>query len=333
MKRILKLCCLALFACNFVFAQEEVPKVTQVKENLFAISSSLFGNVAFLVTADGVLVVDAGNLPSDGNKILQIIKGKTDKPVKYLVLSHFHGDHVNGMQSFPRDVITIGQKNMINNFQGIRAEGLKRSIEKSYPDKIEKSIKRITELKANNSPDLAQEEKKLTVLQAELAEFKTIKIIDPAKTFDKDTTLTLGSDTIDIIFSGAAHTTDNSVIYFCNQRAVHTGDLVFEKTHPYIAWQEGTNTKNWLDFLHTMINDWQIDKVIPGHGTVADKELLVNMAEYLTDLRAEVGSAIKKGETLDEMKKSITMPQCKEFKRPYGLVQNIESIYHEMGGK
>ena len=82
-----------------------------------------------------------------------------------------------------------------------------------------------------------------------------------------------------------------------------------------------------------MTKDWQIDKVIPGHGPITTKEGLIKMAEYLTDLRVEVETAMRKGENLDEMKKSITLPRYKDLKWQQMLGQNIESVYYELGGK
>ena len=120
MKRILYFSLLILFALSFTLAQNEGAQVTQVTDRLYVISG-LGGNVGFIITNEGVLVVDAGNSLSDAKTILQTIKEKTDKPIKYLVLTHYHGDHTNGMQAFPPEVISIGQKNIIANLP--RAQG------------------------------------------------------------------------------------------------------------------------------------------------------------------------------------------------------------------
>jgi uncharacterized protein YxjI len=83
-----------------------------------------------------------------------------------------------------------------------------------------------------------------------------------------------------------------------------------------------------------MVDTWQFDKIIPGHGGVtAPKENLIRLSEYLTDLRSEVNTAMKNGNTLEEMKKTIVFNKYSNFQLPQLVPINIESVYHELGGK
>ena len=117
-----------------------------------------------------------------------------------------------------------------------KAQSLKDAIEKRFPARIGEIKEKIANLKTRNSSEVEQEEKNLAVEQTQFEEMKAIKIVDPTQTFDKKYTITLGSDTIDLIYPGPGHTRCNSIVYFRNQKVVHTGDLLFEGSFPYIGW-------------------------------------------------------------------------------------------------
>lgn len=73
----------------------------------FYVVKNLGGNVAFLITDEGVVVVDTGDSFSAGQKIVKIIKSITDKPIKYIIMTHFHSDHVSGLPAFPERASVI----------------------------------------------------------------------------------------------------------------------------------------------------------------------------------------------------------------------------------
>jgi cyclase len=329
MKRILLLLIVMTGICA---AQKEQSQIVQLSSNLFEISG-LGGNVSFLVGPESVLVVDAGNSPSDGKEILRLIREKTDQPVKFLIITHYHPDHTNGMQAFPDGISIIGQKNLIANLHGRKEAGLKLAIEKQLPTAIEQLEKKIAELKMKKDSAVAQEEKSLSETKQRLEQVKQIKIIEPNITFEDKYSLVLGKDTVECIYPGPAHTMCNIVVYYKSQKILHTGDLFFNGSFPYIIWQDGINTKNWSEFLKQVSTSWNVDKIIPGHGPITQKKNMIRLSEYLYDLRAEVESSLKKGMSLDEMKKKITLEKYKDFAWPQLIAQNIESVYHEVGGK
>jgi cyclase len=201
------------------------------------------------------------------------------------------------------------------------------------PANIEKLEKKIAELKAKNDTAFQQEEKNLQKEKQRLEEMKQIKIIEPNITFNDKYTLILDKDTVDLMYPGPAHTTCNIVVYFRSQKVIHTGDVVFNGLFPYILWMDGSNTKNWAEFLRTIVETWKVEKIVPGHGgSTAPKENLIKLSEYLTDLRIEVDTAMKKGISLDDMKKNIVFKKYYDFQRQQLVPINIESVYHELGG-
>ena len=91
------------------------------------------GNVAFLVTDEGVLVVDSGTSPEAGRLVMAEIAKKTDKPVKYLVLTHYHGDHTFGLQAFPSSTVIIAQQNTADNIRHLNEPRIRGSWRKGCP--------------------------------------------------------------------------------------------------------------------------------------------------------------------------------------------------------
>ena len=109
-----------LFA--FTYAENDIVML-RVTPNIFMISS-YGGNVAFLVTEEGILVVDAGMFPYQGEEIVENIRQVSDKEIKYLVYTHYHIDHVLVAQSFPSSACIVSHVNT------------KNIIIKSFPQKV-----------------------------------------------------------------------------------------------------------------------------------------------------------------------------------------------------
>ncbi|NIM11864.1 MAG: MBL fold metallo-hydrolase [Candidatus Aminicenantes bacterium] len=316
-----------------VFAQEAKPKVTEVANNLYMITKLDYsGNVGFLVTEEGVLVVDSGGLPSMGKVIVEKVKEKTGKPIKYLVLTHYHGDHTYGIDGFPEGVTIIGQRNIVKNIKELNAGRSKDYIEKSFPGQIKKWQEKIKELKDKNDPEADKEEEALKRRLQYIKEYKTIKFNVPDVLFDQKKTLKLGGETIELIYPGNAHTRCNCMVYFSRLKSIHMGDLLFHNSFPYVDPKAGSNTRNWIDTLKKAAG-MNIETVIPGHGELASKKGLLPLARYLEDLRKQVKAAIKKGLTLEKIKETITFPAYKDFKLPELRVNNIDAVYHELTGK
>ena len=303
----------------------EEGSLVEVAPGLFAITEAGDnGNVAFLVTDEGVIVVDSGETPAAGRMILSRIRLKTDKPVQYIILTHYHGDHTWGLESFPESAVVIGQENLLRNMREITAEEMK-----GYPAFIEGLRKNIEKLKKEGSPDLKKEEERLAANLREYEPVKDARIVFPGITFDTKLTIHLGGQSVEVIYPGATHTSGSSVVLFPNQKSIHMGDMLFVGSHPYIDGRAGSNTANWLRFLKE-VQGWDVEKVIPGHGPLSGKDAIQKQALYLEDLRKEVGAAIAKGLPLEETQKAVTMEAYKDLKWSNLLDPNICAVYYEL---
>ncbi len=307
-------------------------KVVSISEKVYQISGlSGAGNVAFLVAGQGVLVVDSGASPTDGLLIVEKIRSVTDRPIRYVVLTHSHGDHVFGLQSFPPGTLIIAQQNLTKNMQRDDDE-IKEALA-SFPSRIDSVKQKIARLGKKKKNEKSQEEENLKKLESRYAFYRGLQLVRPQiMMLSGKMTISLGGEDVEIISPGPAHIDDNLIVYFPGQKVVHMGDMLFYRHHPYIDWQAGSNTATWIDALRD-VQTWPVEKVIPGHGPLAGKEALAEQIRYLSDLRDAVASGLKNNQTLEQMKRSIVLPAWKDLGFPNMLPYAIEAVYQELNKK
>jgi len=287
------------------------------------------GNVAFLVTEDGVLVVDSGALPVHGRTIVEKVRSVTDRPIRYVVLTHYHDDHTFGLQSFPAEALVIAAQNLPRN-QKRDQEAITAALER-LPAQIAELRASLQQMGAEASEARVQQEEKLKSREARLALFRELRLVPPGLLFDGRLTLRLGGETVEIVFPGPAHTDDNAWVYFAGQKVLHMGDMVFQRCHPYIDWRAGSNTANWIAQLK-VAEGLAVEKVIPGHGAVVGPEVLAEQARYLSELRVAVKGEIDKGTPLEEIKTSLPMGAYTSWGFDDMWPFAIEAVYRELGG-
>jgi cyclase len=311
--------------------KENGVKAVVLDENLYRIEGTQGGgNVAFLVTAKGVLVVDSGTSFEEGEKIVKAIRMITPQPIRYVVLTHYHGDHTIGLSVFPETALVIGQHMLARNIKENNIPRLQKYLESELPANIQKLQQDVEKLKKAQSPELAKIRSELKDARQELAAMKTMKTRLPDLTFGDALTITLGGETIKLIYPGPAHTNCNILVLFPRQKVVHMGDMFFHESLPYIDFKNGSNTANWIVQLKK-VQSWDVAAVIPGHGPLSDKQGLNKQIAYLTFLRQAVAGELQKGSGLEAMKTAIVLPA--EFKNwQYQIIfpSNIEAVYREM---
>ena len=305
-------------------------EVTKAADDLYFLTGVVC-NVAFLVTDEGVLVVDSGSAPSHGDAIIAAIGKLTDKPVRYLIFTHYHWDHVCGACRFPEGVTVVSHENLPENQKEFNEPRLKELIETEYPERIQEAEEKLESLKGAGEKELAETSKALEKAKTDFAETKQIEFVYPSRTYSDAMTITFGGHEVRLIYPGPAHTSGNTIVHFVDLKAVHMGDMLFYMRHPYIDWKAGSDTENWIASLE-MVAGWDIDVVMPGHGELTDKSGLTWKVGYLRDLRVEVGEAVKKGQSLEDTKQSVKMEKYSGIPWAYMLDAGVEAIYNELTG-
>ena len=259
---------LAAFAPAALDAADAPPAVEAVRiaDKVFALSHTMC-NSAALVGDEGVLLIDGGTSAEEAVQRQAALAKLTKQPVRLLVNTHWHFDHVNGNEVFGTAGATIiGQSAMRTRMVTGKTQPLP------------------------GFPALTYTSEALAV---------------PAITFDRELTLHFAGEEVLLVHPtvGQAHTDGDAVVYFRRANVVHTGDLYFEGLYPFIDVGAG----GWIDGLVAACREViaRIDDktaVVPGHGPVTDKAHLEAYVAMLADISAKTTALIKAGKTLDEVK-------------------------------
>ncbi|NOQ26821.1 MAG: MBL fold metallo-hydrolase [Bacteroidales bacterium] len=316
---------------NFLCAQEKNNYI-DVSDNLYLITNISGGNVSFLVTRKGIVVVDAGSTPSNGRKIISIIKSVSNKPIKYLILTHFHGDHINGIVGFPNDVKIIAHIDLAKNNASFNKKNIDNYINNVLPSYLVNLKLQMGEIKDKNSNEYLTLKEDFENNEEYLEEIKNIEFRNPDITFEDYYRFKIADERIMLEYTGSGHTNDNIVVKFSNHNVIHTGDLVFNGSIPYLINDHGVDVFNWMKTLDDLYKE-NIYTVIPGHGEIDEKIILKEQSDYFKTLSKQIEMLKNDGFNLEEIKEKIDI-------NDYGLTGNenqfpinIEVIYTQLVSK
>ena len=236
-------------------------------------------NSPIILTDTEALVIDSEITPAAARALVADLKAVTDKPVKYVIDSHYHYDHAFGNQVFGPDVQVIGHENTRKRLLGnTMAEYTYLSSVEPVPARVEALRKRIADEKDPQAK--AALERQVANLLAYLEQVKEIRVTPPTVTLDRRMTLFRGGREIQILYFGRGHTDTDVVVYLPKEKIVCTGDLM----ESVISYMGDAYLGEWpatLDRLMTL----DFDTVMPGHGVVfKGKAHIEAFQRYLRDV-------------------------------------------------
>jgi len=235
--------------------------IREIAPNIFVETEYHGANVAFIVTGEGVILIDTPMLPDEARHWRGVIAETTDEEIIYILNTDHHRANVIGNQYFPTATV-------------IAHEHAWKEM-KSYGDSFRT---RLINMYRDRIPEAVAEWK------------ESLEIIKPEITFTSRTMLFKGDKEIHLIPLGG-HTPATTVVYFPREKLLFTGDLVVTNRPPFLS--QG-NTKQWLQAL-TYLRKLRYDILIPGHGELTGKEATENMSNYLRLVRRKVRSAYRAG--------------------------------------
>ena len=236
-------------------------------------------NASIVINANDVMVVDTHISPAAAWALVEELKTITPKPVKYVVNTHFHFDHVHGNQVFPGDVEIIG-----HDFTRAMILAGKSKSGRSYdffigglPAQIERTKQQIlVSIKPDERTKLQEQ---LTVQENELAATSAVKPAPPTITMTQSMTLYRGKREIRLLYSGRGHTGGDIVVFLPTERVLMTGDLLTAG----ISYIGDAYPMEWIDTLEK-VKALDFDFVLPGHGQAfKGKDRFGYFQEYLKD--------------------------------------------------
>lgn len=298
--RNIALACALLLASALASAQDQdfskvQITVTKVAGNVYMLQGS-GGNIAASVGDDGIVIVDDQYAPL-ADKIQAALKGITDKPVRFVINTHYHGDHTGGNAYFQKQAPVIAQDNVRKRLESGGMHGNLGSIQ------------------AESKP--------------------AAKDALPILTFDHDVTVHLNGDDIRALHFPSGHTDGDSIIFFPKANVVHMGDDFVRYGFPFIDLNAGGSVGGMIAAMEEVIPKLPPDvKVIPGHGAVSNLDDVRDYVKMLKETRAAVQAGIQQGKTLDQLKKEKVLDPWKKWSGDFiNSDAFIETIYNDSTGK
>ncbi len=287
------------------------------------------GNVGVLVTETGVVVVD-DQYEDVAPGIIEKIRSVSDKPIRYLVNTHFHADHTGGNPVFIKLAEIIAHDTVRP-----RLLTYPETIRKTFPDRIKAIEAETASLSDPADPYRVSLEKDLDLFKfmLGLAEgFSPDKAAPPGITYQSEVNLWLGDQEVEVFHVAPGHTDGDSIVYFPKEKVLHMGDLFFNGMYPFVDTAGGGSFNGLMENVDRALARVAPDaRVIPGHGPVTDVPTLRRYRDFLSDLRAEVGKAIKEGRSRADAVRSISLPRYPEIKPLFRTLGNdVAGFYDEM---
>jgi cyclase len=264
----------------------------QVAPDLYFLFEFTGSNAVVLTTSDGVLVIDTRTHPRFGQDLLERIRKISDKPIKWVINSHFHGDHYMGNASFKPTGATFVAQNETA-----------RLIEKLHPKEMARRVE------AFRARDL---------------DLDAVKLVPPDVTFDSEMTIRLGGREAKLIYLGPGQQAGDTFVLFPHARVLFTPGAFAQHSMPNMAFTP--SVENWLKVLD-QVAAMDVDRILPAHGDVATRADVKELSAMLKDEYDTVKGAVARGVGVEEAVRTLTFPQYKDW-RNYGRLPNeIRALY------
>ena len=271
--------------------------VKQLAPNVYAYIQAkatwYWSNAGFIVGKDYVVVVDSLATVGLTRKLREEIRKITDKPIRYLINTHHHGDHTYGNHVFTGATI-ISHDHCRHELMGtaIMDPGMLNAI---FPE----------------------------------FDFRGIAVTPADITFDKRLTLHMNGREVRLLHLGPGHTAGDIIVHLPQEGVIFAGDFIFLYSTP--LGMEGSFA-GWLKNLDAMAKlDARV--YVPGHGPVCGAEGLNLCRDYLVFVRNEAKKRFDKGMTVDEAAKDVDLGQFKQWPNHERILLNLERLWREFRGE
>ena len=273
------ICCIALLIASPLWASSKYPPtsvevpVEQISAHAYYVrgtpgmatdNEGFVSNAGFVLTDAGVVVFDSLGTPSLAWALRQKIRELTDQPVVKVVVSHYHADHVYGLQVF-------------------KDEGAEILAPRGAYDYLDSAAaaERLDERRFSLDPWVND----------------NTRLVRPDRLIEQEYLFSLGGIDFQVNYLGSAHSDGDMTLYVVQDRVLFSGDIIFEGRLPFVG---DADTKRWLETLATLETDG-LAALVPGHGPAADRpvEAVAGTRSYLAYLREVMGAAVEELQDFD----------------------------------
>ena len=263
---LLLACACALLAAAATAAEAISVKPVRLSEHVWyvqgqpgpasAVNQGYISNAGFVVTRDGVVVIDALGTPALGRALLAAIRTVSEQPIRRVIVTHYHADHFYGLPAF----------------KSAGAEVWAHKSAREYLTSAEAQTR------------LAQRRRELAPWVDE-----NTALLPPDRWLEGDTSFVLGGLHFDLIYMGPAHAPDDMVVVVREDQVLFSGDIMFSGRIPFVG---DADSRRWLAAMDELLG-LKPKAMVPGHGAVS-RDPAADLAftrDYLRYLRAAMGKA------------------------------------------
>ena len=275
------------------FSKVEI-KTTDLGDGVYMLEGQ-GGNVTVATAKDGIIMVD-GEYAALHDKIKAAISTISNQPIKYLINTHFHGDHTGGNEPFARDGVTV-----------VAEAHVKTRLAAG-------TINGLTGVKTPPAPETAL----------------------PERTYTGQFKIRMLGRVADLRHIANAHTDGDTYVWFKTANVLATGDTFTNGRYPNIDFANGGNIKGMIaatDAYLKLVNDKT--RIVPGHGPVADKAALVAYRSMLITARDRMAKLVKEGKSEDDVLAAKPFADLDTKWAPTELASKnfVRVVYHSLADK
>jgi cyclase len=270
-------------------------KVTKVAGNVYLLEGA-DGNIGAFVGEDGIILVDDG-YATLAEKIQAALRGISDKPIRFIINTHYHGDHVGANGFFQKQAPVIAHDNARTRMEEDGIIGDRGEIK----------------WEAKAQPKAAW----------------------PILTYDHSLTIHLNGEDIQVWHVPNAHTDGDSIVFFPKSNVVHMGDVFLRIGFPFVDLEGGGTVRGLIAGLEEVIGKLPPDvKVIPGHGMVSNLDDVRACVKMLKETLAAVEKGVKQGKSFEQLKQEKVLEPWEEWSTGF-VTSNVflETLYNDLTGK
>jgi len=258
-------------------------------------SQGLGANSGFVVGERGVLVVDSRFAPSLAEVLLKEIRSVTDKPIRFLVNTHYHPEHTWGNEVFKREgAVIIGTDETIRDMKQYTPYYLE------YYRKFKRNVYSLIERVNLTPPD--------TVVR-------------------DDMKLNLGGVSVVIRKVENAHTAGDCIVFVPSEGVLYTGGILVNGFHPNMG-DRGVDLDRWLGILGRFL-DMKVKYFVPAQGYVCGKGAVRENIEYISQIRKQCREFITEGVLIQDAIEKVNLPVAEGYQQANLLPFNIQAVYRK----
>jgi cyclase len=281
-------------------AQDLGPQIKKFGEGIYVyVGRNFNSNTGIILTQDGVVLIDSGHAPTDSRAVLDAVKKLTPMPVRFLIDTEPHPDHTTGHFVFPTATIIAAAG----------AGDSMRNREKQAPDRIAKL--------AATSPAMK-------------AALEGYKFIPPHVEYHDKMTLYVGERTFELRYMKNVHSEADTAIFMPKERVLFSASAFTSEQinifRPFVTIPDILAAGRMMKALNP-------EHVIAGHGPPTTTKLFDDGEKYYALLVERVGTAVKAGKSLDDIKKDVKMPEYANWASQDRMPTNIEAAYRMVTSK